>query len=385
MPKTTANPIDVVFSVDTTGSMYACLGQVRYKVEETIHRLFTQIPNLHIGVITHGDYCDGSKVITLQDLTDNEKLLVDFIKTAPATNGGDAAECYELVLYRARQLAWRSGKAKVLVLIADDVPHGPSYPQNTLKLDWRNELGLLLESGIHVYGVQALARSHATSFYKDLATLSSGVYLELHQFAAVTDLIMAVCYNQVSKEEVLKYEQEVQLAGRMTDSVGAMFDILVSRPVRSIHKEVPVHTRSIPTSSKAHGGTVRVSTSAVNEAALVPVHPSRFQVLGVDHDVSIKDFVLTNGLTFKTGRGFYEFTKTVEVQKYKEVVLVNASSGAMWSGHEARTLLGLPDDKTVNLRPGSLPGYTAFIQSTSVNRKLLGGTKFLYEVSDTPS
>ena len=180
-------------------------------------------------------------------------------------------------------------------------------------------------------------------------------------------------------------QQEVQLAGRMTDSVGAMFDILVSRPVRSIHKEVPVHTRSIPTSSKAHGGTVRVSTSAVNEAALVPVHPSRFQVLGVDHDVSIKDFVLTNGLTFKTGRGFYEFTKTVEVQKYKEVVLVNASSGAMWSGHEARTLLGLPDDKTVNLRPGSLPGYTAFIQSTSVNRKLLGGTKFLYEVSDTPS
>ena len=384
--KTAANPIDVVFSFDTTGSMQACIAQVRRKVEETVHRLFSQIPNLHIGVITHGDYCDGSRVITLQDLTDNERLLSDFIKTAPATDGGDAAECYEFVLHKARSLSWRSGKAKVLVVVADDIPHGPSYPQNTLKLDWRNELGLLLEAGVHVYGVQALARSHATSFYKDLAKLSGGVYLELHQFAAVLDLIMAVCYNQVSKEEVLKYEQEVQLAGRMTDSVGAMFDILVSRPVRSIHKEVPIYTRSTPVASKAaYGGTVRVSTSAIDEAALTPVHPSRFQILTVDNPVSIKDFVLTNGLMFKTGRGFYEFTKTVEVQKYKEVVLVNNSSGAMWAGHGARTLLGLPDDKTVNLRPGSLPGYTAFIQSTSYNRKLLGGTKFLYEVSDTPS
>jgi hypothetical protein len=29
-----------------------------------------------------------------------------------------------------------------------------------------------------------------------------------------------------------------------------------------------------------------------------------------------------------------------------------------------------------------LAKYTAFIQSTSANRKLMGGTKFLYEVED---
>jgi hypothetical protein len=375
----TPNPIDVVFSFDTTGSMYPCLTQVRRVVSDVTQRLFQQIPNLHIGIITHGDYCDGDNVMTTQDLTDNEKLLVDFIKTAPSTGGGDAPECYELVLHKARQLSWRSGKDKVLVLIGDDVPHGPSYRENTLKLDWQNELGLLKEAGVHVYGVQALARSHATHFYRDLAKLSDGVHLELHQFNAIVDLVMAVCYKQVSPEAVVSFEKEVQDAGRMTDSVGAMFDVLIGRIVREVHKSTPYRA---PTS---RGGKVAIKSATVNEADLTPVHPSRFQVLNVDAPTAIKNFVTDNGLTFKVGRGFYEFTKTVEVQAYKEVVLINKSSGAMWTGAAARSILGLPNDKTVKLAAGAIPGYTVFIQSTSNNRKLLGGTKFLYEVEDTPS
>ena len=32
------------------------------------------------------------------------------------------------------------------------------------------------------------------------------------------------------------------------------------------------------------------------------------------------------------------------------------------------------------LKPADLPDYMVFVQSTSYNRKLIGGTKFLYEV-----
>jgi hypothetical protein len=385
---TSASPIDVVFSFDTTGSMRTAIAQVRRVVHEVTSRLFAQVPNLHVGIITHGDYCDGSRVITLQDLTDDQRLICDFIRTAPDTNGGDTPECYELVLNRARSLHWRSGHAKVLALIGDDVPHGPSYPQNTQHLDWRNELGLLKEAGVHVYGVQALARSHATSFYQELAKLSDGVHLDLHQFGAIVDLIMAICYKQVSSEAVEAYEQEVKNAGRLTDSTGAVFDVLLCRPVRPIHTSPPRSSyspspRPAPRSpSTAKGGSVRVDVAAVDTTVLKPVHPSRFQVLEVAEATDIKGFVVENGLMFKKGRGFYEFTTPVEVQSYKEVILVCDTSGAMYSGPAARALLGLPSDKTVKLKPGSLPGYTAFIQSTSVNRKLLAGTKFLYELDD---
>jgi len=374
--------IDVVFSFDTTGSMYPCLTQVRRSVKETCKRLFKQIPNLHIGIITHGDYCDGSKVLTMLDLTDDSAQITDFVKTAPATGGGDAPECYELVLHKARSLKWRAGKSKVLVLMGDDIPHGPSYPQNKLKLDWRNELQLLLEAGINVYSVQCLARGHATKFYKEVAKTTGGFHLELHQFNVITELIMAVCYKQDSTDAFVSFEKEVEEKGKMSDVLGACFDKMAGRTVRAVRST----TSSWSSSSSTREALKSITASGkVDVKKLKPVHPSRFQVLDVDSNCAIKGFVQDNGLAFKQGRGFYEFTKTVTVQPYKEVVLVQAETGAMFSGAAARTMLGLPDEKSggnVRLHPGHLPGFTAFIQSTSVNRKLLAGTKFLYEVED---
>ena len=53
------------------------------------------------------------------------------------------------------------------------------------------------------------------------------------------------------------------------------------------------------------------------------VDPARFQVLDVDDRCDIKSFVQRNGLIFKPGRGFYEFTKPEKVSDKKEVVLVD--------------------------------------------------------------
>jgi hypothetical protein len=354
--------IDIVFSFDTTGSMFPCLTQVRNKVSETIKRLFKDIPNLRVGIIAHGDYYDGARAITKFDFSDDQKAICKFVETVQATNGGDTPECYELVLHEARSLAWSAGKNKALVLIGDDIPHPPSYPQNTKKLDWKNELKLLVEAGIHVHAVQALARGHATSFYEKVAEITGGCHLELHQFAHVVDLLMAICYKQSDPEQLQQYEQEVSKQGRMNRSVHQIFSTLLGRKI-----------------STSGGGTF-------GKVALEAVHPSRFQVLDVEKDVDIAGFVRSEGLTFKLGRGFYQFIKPVEVQDHKEVILVDKKTGDMFSGAKARELLRLPKTGTVRIKPDVarevLANYTAFIQSTSVNRKLLAGTKFLYEVDD---
>jgi hypothetical protein len=70
------------------------------------------------------------------------------------------------------------------------------------------------------------------------------------------------------------------------------------------------------------------------------VPPGRFQVLDVDKDVSIKDFVEAQGVTFKKGRGFYEFNKPETIQKYKEIIVMDKKNGDMFEGSHARTLLG---------------------------------------------
>ena len=57
--------VDVAFSFDTTGSMYACLGEVRRKLQETISRLKRDIPGIRLATIAHGDYCDaGDSYVT---------------------------------------------------------------------------------------------------------------------------------------------------------------------------------------------------------------------------------------------------------------------------------------------------------------------------------
>ncbi len=351
--------IDLIFSFDTTGSMYPCLTQVRREVELTVQRLFRDIPNIRIGVIAHGDYCDGPAVITKFDLSTDQKAICHFVRHVEPTYGGDAPEAYELVLHEARTFSWTSGKTKALVLIGDDVPHGPNYLANTKNLDWRNELDLLTESGIHVYGVQALARRHATKFYQEVAQRTGGYHLELNQFSDVVNLLLAVAYKQQGKDQLYKFEQEVKSSGRLSRDMRHTFDRLQER---------------------------KPSKASRAKRDFSAVHPGRFQMLYVDHKQDIRDFAEDNGLKFRPGRGFYEFTKSVRVQDHKEVVLQDRDTGDMFSGKKAREILNLPMSGTKSITPSKMPGvfdqYRAFIQSTSWNRHLLGGTAFLYEVDD---
>src|SRR5215468_8082549 len=75
--------VEVVFSFDTTGSMYPCLTQVRRNVKSTVTRLFEEIPGIRIGIIAHGDYCDaGSTYVTKHlPLTDKVDAIVKFVET----------------------------------------------------------------------------------------------------------------------------------------------------------------------------------------------------------------------------------------------------------------------------------------------------------------
>ena len=61
------------------------------------------------------------------------------------------------------------------------------------------------------------------------------------------------------------------------------------------------------------------------------------------------------------------------------------STGDFFAGKAAREMLGLPEVSTVRIKPNNSEKYVVFVQSTSANRKLIGGTRFLYEVEDWTS
>lgn len=336
--------VDLVFSFDTTGSMYPCLTTVRRSIVEASSFLFDRIPNLRIGVIAHGDYCDGKNMIHTLPLTSNGVKLAEFINNAPQTDGGDSDECYEYVLRHAQDFDWKGEKA--LVMIGDALPHriGSINAQGRVEYNWETQAAILINRGVKIYPVQAMGRKSSDQFYDALAKMSSTPKLELPQFSDIVDILTAVCFQQAG--QLHQFEETVR-----------------KRPVKSAHL--------LRTLDQLSGRTLSKRSTSVG---------SRFQVLEVDADTSIKEFVEKNGLPFTQGRGFYEFTKKEEIQEYKEVVAQNRASGAIITGIRARKVLDIGEGRVV-VKP-TVDSHTGFIQSTSVNRKLKAGTKFLYEIVD---
>ena len=177
---------EVVFSFDTTGSMYPCLEAVRAEIGKTCSELFALFPGLRIGLISHGDYCDGQLRINSLPLTNDSEAVKKFIRDTPRTGGGDSPECYELALATARapQMGWSADANKMLVIVGDNEPHSPDYPGNDEHLDWRQELVALNAKGIKTFPMQCLyypQRTQVNAFWEELAKWAG---TDLIQFAA---------------------------------------------------------------------------------------------------------------------------------------------------------------------------------------------------------
>jgi len=224
-----------VFSFDTTGSMMACLEEVRKKVKETTQRLIKDIPKIRIGIIANGDYCDyANYVVETLDLTDDAKAICKWIDNVKPSGGGDAPEAYEYALKKARNFSWTEGYSKALVIIGDDVPHPPSY--TTQKINWFDEVDALAEMGVKVYGVRALNNTYAIPFYETISERSGAISISFKNFHLIVDMFLAICYREASKEKLQKFEEEVKQDGKMNPEMNQIFETL-AKPNQEIKKK----------------------------------------------------------------------------------------------------------------------------------------------------
>lgn len=337
---------DIVFSFDDTGSMAACRHSVRKMIDELSAELLVKFGDeLNVGLMIHGDYCDGPKPVVRLDLGKDWVAIKRFLTAERNFSGGDAPECYEAALKESKQFDWRVNAHKYLVMIGDEVPHEPSYKLNTDKLDWRREVSDLQVMGVKIISIQALNNKHANGFYSSMASMTDGYHLQLTQINQINALIRAICYQTNDRLEefedlIAKTEEGKSRAFRRN------IDVLAGRP----------------TDVKIVEGL------------------SDFQIFNVDKDTPIKQFVEDLGLEFKRGSGYYEFNKPEYVQDYKNVVVQDRETEVFYSDQDGRELLGLSAHGTVRINPkDSEKKYRFFIQSTSVNRVLKAGTTFLYD------
>jgi hypothetical protein len=140
----------------------------------------------------------------------------------------------------------------------------------------------------------------------------------------------------------------------------------------------------ITSSSSFYANTTNLTAQSVS-AALTDIS-SQLTTWTVQNDAeghSIRQFV-EQKLRDKMlkGAAFYKLVKgkksADKVQESKQIIILNKITRVAYSGIAARQMIGLPLSGDVKVRPGELGDWEIFIQSTSVNRKLVAGTELLY-------
>lgn len=129
-------------------------------------------------------------------------------------------------------------------------------------------------------------------------------------------------------------------------------------------------------SSSFYANAANVDTSKLKDISKAI---SLYVVESWENGKQIRDFILNRRQKYLKGSAFYQLTKTEpRVGPNKMLAIRERATGKVFAGAEARTMLGLSSVNNIRLHPGDHGNYDLFIQSESVNRKLVAGTGVLY-------
>ncbi len=199
----TTQPLDLILAFDTTGSMRTWLQNVRVKVDYLVKGLF-KLMDIRISLIGVGDHCDGDFMLQAYPLSSKLKDLRKAIHDIRSTSGGDYPEAFECLFKNLNEdPMWKYERPTVLVLVTDSIPHGmlgagdAGCPDD---VDARVELDKLFEKLKSFYLVNCGNHAASIAIQKTLVK-SENYFLQLEDFRRLTNIVMAVCMDEVGELE----------------------------------------------------------------------------------------------------------------------------------------------------------------------------------------
>ncbi len=220
--------IDVVFVIDSTGSMADEIRTVKTHLTKIIKEVQTGQPSpyLRVGVVSYRDHELEEREYLYKNLklTANTKKVVDFIWDIEAHGGGDLPEAvadgldiainkmnWDNTVYTQNQETYPT--KKLIFLVGDAAPHGEGSSDNSYQQgcpdghSYKENIKDAIENGIRIYTVSGSGiDSVGMRVFKDIARKTEGSYTHLNYIRQEVEEY----YEEegFTKEEIQAYARE---------------------------------------------------------------------------------------------------------------------------------------------------------------------------------
>jgi Mg-chelatase subunit ChlD len=177
--------VEVVFCLDTTGSMTGLIDGAKAKIWAICNQIAggKPTPDLKVGLVAYRDRGDEyiTKVI---DLTDDLDSIHSKLKTFVAAGGGDAPESVNQALYDSvHKVKWsKDAKTLRIIFLVGDAPPHMDYPDDVKYPVTCKEA---CKRGIIINTVQCGNDGECEKHWKEIARKAEGSYVQISQSGGV--------------------------------------------------------------------------------------------------------------------------------------------------------------------------------------------------------
>jgi hypothetical protein len=177
--------IEVVFCLDTTGSMGGLIEGAKQKIWAICNQIAGDkpTPNLKVGLVAYKDRGD-EYVTKVFDLSGDLDTIHAELKKFTAAGGGDEPESVNQALDDAvNKIKWSTDKKtlRIIFLVGDAAPH-MDYPDD---VKYPVSCKKAVEKGIIINTIQCGTSAECTKYWRDIAVKSEGSYAAIPQEGGV--------------------------------------------------------------------------------------------------------------------------------------------------------------------------------------------------------
>jgi Mg-chelatase subunit ChlD len=218
--KTERPEVEVVFCLDTTGSMSGLIDAAKKKIWAISNQIVsgTPTPKVKVGLLAYRDR--GDEYITkIVPLTDDLDAIHTQLMSFRAAGGGDFPECVNQALHESvTKFNWSKNPKtlKIIFLVGDAPPH-MDYPDD---VKYPETCKLAVKNNIIINTVQCGNHAQTKDFWIKICRLAEGSYVQIDAqggpvvvVATPFDADLAKINVELSKTTLIWGDEGKQMAG----------------------------------------------------------------------------------------------------------------------------------------------------------------------------